>query len=62
MTITWMILILIILLLILILLAYVASSNNNNWPSEPISMVAPYVNEADIVSINEAYSETATAP
>jgi murein DD-endopeptidase MepM/ murein hydrolase activator NlpD len=62
MTITWMILILIILLLILILLAYFASSNNNNWPSEPISMVAPYVNEADIVSINEAYSETATAP
>lgn len=62
MTITWMILIFIILLLILILLSYLGSLNNNNSPSEPISMLTPYVNEADIVSINEAYSETATCP
>ena len=62
MTIAWIILILIILLLILILLYYLGTLNNNNWPSEPISMLTPYVTEADIVSINEAYSETATCP
>lgn len=62
MIITWMILILILLLLILMLLYYLGSLNNNNWPSEPISMLTPYVTEADIVSINESYSETATCP
>jgi hypothetical protein len=58
----WLILILIILLLIIILLAYLFSSNNHNWPSEPIAMLTPYVNEADIDSINEAYSETTVCP
>jgi len=58
----WLILLLLILLLIIILLAYWwASSNNNNWPSEPILMLTPYVNEADIDSINEAFNETESA-
>jgi len=59
----WLILLLLLLLLIIILLAYWwASSNNNNWPSEPIVMLTPYVNEADIDSINEAYSESNACP
>ena len=59
----WLILILILLLLIIILLALLfGNANNNNGSGEPISMLTPYVNEADMVSINEAYSETANCP
>ncbi len=58
----WLILILIFLILLVILLARVLGDSNNTGPSEPISMTTPYVNEADMVSINEAYSETAACP
>ena len=58
----WLMLLLIILLLVIILLAYFFSSNNNDGPGAPISMLTPYVDEADMVSINEAYSETAACP
>lgn len=58
----WLILILLLLLVLIILLALWATSNNTNWPSEPITLLTPYVNQADIDAINEAYSESTACP
>ena len=54
------ILLLLIVAILLLLLGY--CQNSNNWPTEPISMLTPYVTESDINVINEAYSETTASP
>ena len=40
----------------------VVGNGQNNWPVEDILMITPFVNSADISSINEAYSTHSNCP